>query len=284
MNKPSIYDFLDVTQYLTSHFEWRKSVDSQFSIAKWAAELGFQSKVTLRFILKKQRSISSRMAAVLKANLKLSENEGLYFESLLAYTQAKTTTEKQALGVALMKLQRHQFHQTELPLDAVTRHVFSPIVLTLLTFNDFEKNKTNIAKLLMLEENQAEKILDDLEADGLITQNPDKTYQFTSATFRIPDSPSLKKFYEYWIDRSKAALELPMEVRRYRALKFALTEEEFKDVVEKMNEYSLLLLSKYQSSTLTGRKLYMYESAIFPISETLEFLNDSVVIQENQSH
>ncbi len=60
---------------------------------------------------------------------------------LVSYSQAKTVAERNALGARLMKLQRAEFRQVELPTAAAGRHVFSPVILTLLTFKDIVKNK-----------------------------------------------------------------------------------------------------------------------------------------------
>jgi len=264
--KPIIYDYLDAAQFLNAYLDWLKSQRPGFSIAKWADELGFESKVTLRFILKKQRSISPRTIQVLRANLNLNNNEAEYFDSLVIYSQAKTVAERQALGAALMKLQRGQFQQKILPAATAGRHAFTPVILTLLTFSDIVKDVTHIARLLMIEESEAEKVLTDLLNDGLVSQNQDGTYDFKETTFRVTTSAGLRGYYEYWIDRSKRALDLPLEERRYRSLKFALSKEEFEEVVEKINDYSMLLLSKYQASSLEGKRLYMLESALFPIS------------------
>ncbi|MNJ91379.1 hypothetical protein D3C87_90300 [compost metagenome] len=270
MKKPSIYDYLDVTQYLVDYLTWKKSLHSEFSIAQWASELGVINKVTLRFILKKQRTISAATAKRLEMNLNLTGDEAAYFANLVEYSQAKSVTEKQAVGAMLIKLQRKQFQQVSVPCKTASRHHFTPVVLTLLTFTDIVKNAATLSRLLNLDEETAQKILSELEADGLITRSADATYYFSETTFRIPANPNLKAFYEYWIDRAKEALAMPYEVRRYRALKFALTPEEFNEIVEKMNEYSMVLLSQYQSSQLEGRRLYMYETAVFPISRGME--------------
>ncbi|MBO9665778.1 MAG: TIGR02147 family protein, partial [Bdellovibrio sp.] len=238
-------------------------------------ELGFDSPVTLRFILKKRRNISKTTVKVLISNLRLNDLEANYFENLVAYSQAKTSAEKQALGASLIKIQRQQFQQFMVPTKMMERNVFAPVILTLLTFDDFARTAKNISTLLGLEEATAEEILSSMAADGLITLLDDQTYHFAESTFKVAGGESLKDFYRYWIDRSKQALELPFEQRRYRALKFALTPEEFSEVIEKLNEYSLLLLSKYQSSALEGRRLYMYETAVFPVSKSLECLNAS---------
>jgi uncharacterized protein (TIGR02147 family) len=283
MTRPLLFDYLDVSQYLADYLRWKKSLNSGFSIAKWAAEMGFDNQVTLRFILKKRRSISATTTKALKTYLCHSSEEEKYFEALVAYSQAKTSTEKHALGAILIQLQRKQFKQTFLPPESAGRHLYTPLILTLLTFEDFKKTTENIACLLGLDFESTQEALNNLEHDGLVIKHPNSTYHFSEKTFRISGSSALKDFYRYWIDRAKSALDLPYEVRRYRALNFALTPEEFTEITEQLNDYSLVLLSKYQSSSLEGRRLYMYETAVFPTSQSLEVLKAPALQDSNNS-
>ncbi len=268
MKKLNIFDYLDIIQFLNDYLQGKKAEAGGYSIAKWAKEMRFDNQVTLRFILKKRRAISKSTALALAENLKLSGAETDYFHALIAHGQAKTAVEKQAVGSTLLKLQRGQFQQTAIPAEKAARDVLTPVLLTLLTFEDVPKNVSELARLLEVEPARIDRALQDLVADGVVERTDhQEEYKFGSKTFRVTGGENLKAFYRYWMDRSKDALEMPFEVRRYRALQFALTQEEFTEVTEKMNEYAMMLLTKYQSSELEGRRLYMYKSSVFPISK-----------------
>lgn len=266
--KPSVFEFLDAAQFLKSYFDYRKLLNPKFSLAAWSDEIGIGSKVTLRFILKKQRSISERTACVFKSNLKMTADEGLYFDNLIAYSQAKTVSQRQAFGSALLKFHKNNIDQKELPSEKASHHAFGPLILTLLTFNDLKKDAVTLAHFLMIDRSEVEQIMNQLVTDGLVLKNSDHTYlpAFSENKFRIPDNAALKSYYEYWIDRSKQALALPKETRSYRSLKFALTPDEYTEAVQKLNEYALGLLSRFQSNEFSARQLYMFESALFPVS------------------
>lgn len=266
--KPSIYEFLDVIQYLKCCFQWRQSEQPKFSIASWAEELGVGSRVTLRFILRRQRSLSPRTAQVLISNLKLDDHEAQYFETLRSYSQAKSTIQREAFGKALMKLSKEKFYQKEIQANVGAKNIFGPVILTLLTFADLKKDAKTIAELLEISANEVQSILDDLESDDAIVRLADGTYFFSDNAFQIPNDVSLKKFHEFWIDRARKALELPFNVRRFRALKFALSEDDFEKLLIQINDVAMALLSRFQNdSALTGKRLYLYETILFPVSK-----------------
>jgi len=276
IQKPLIYDFLDAAQFLKSWADYKKTIDPKFSLSQWAKELGFESSATIRFILQRRRNISARTSKVFMVNLALDEMESDYLHHLINYSQAQTITQRKAHGDYLIKIQRQRFQQTRIPAAAASRNVFGPIILTLLTFEDIEKTAANISKLTGLDEMQSTQILEDLAMDGLVKKEIDKTFSFASKCFTIPNDPGLKKYYEYWLERAKQALNLPQHTRKYRSLKFALSEQELNEVVETLNEQAISLLSRYHGNSFTGRKLYMFETALFPILIQNELENKSI--------
>lgn len=272
-NKPSVFDFLDAAQFLQSYFEWRKSLKNSFTIAEWSEELNFGSKVTLRFILKKMRRISERSADIFKKNLFNDESQSKCFDILVSYSQARSASERKAFGTELLYLHRQQMSYKTVDAFVANRNIFGPMVLTLLTFKDFKKNVTTLSYLLKVKPDIIETILKDFENDSVITRNADGDYEFSGDILKIPDNPDLKKFYEYWIEQSKKALSLPIETRKYRAVNFALTNEEYAKVLEKLDEYASSLLNQFNHSHLENRTLYMFESALFPVTERLSSIN-----------
>lgn len=267
--KPDVFDFLDAAQFLQSYFEWRKYLKNGFSIAEWCEELNFGSRVTLRFILKKMRRISSRSGEILKKNLFHTLAEAQCFDALVAYSQAKTSEERKAFGAALLNIHKQRIKFETVDAEVAGQNIFGPLVLTLMTFKDFKKNAKTLSYLLQVDIDLIENILSEFEKAKIISKNQDGHFEFAASLLKIPDNPGLKKFYEYWIDRSKKALSLPVETRKYRALNFALTQEEYQKILEKLDEYAMGLLNQFNNPNLENRTLYMFESSLFPISQRM---------------
>lgn len=266
--KPNIFDFLDLVQFLHEHFTWRKHTNG-LTYTEWCRELGIGSKTLLRFILQRRRKISDRTAHSFRANLSLDENEGKYFDLLLRYTQAPSAVERNALGKSLIALQKSRFNQSQLQAEKAAQDVLSPIILTLLTFKDFVATTENLCTALQQPLSVIQGALDGLTHHGLITLDEKKVYHFAMDSFQIPatdQNAHLRRFHQHWLERAIQAIDLPAETRKFRSLQFALTAEEFQTALEKINEFALSLLVQYHHQSLRDRRLYMFESAIFPIS------------------
>jgi uncharacterized protein (TIGR02147 family) len=282
---PSIYDFLDVAQYLQAYYDGRKSQDKSFTYTAWALELNIGSKTILRFILKRRRNISKKTALVLCANLKLQKNEAEYFFNLVAYSQAKTGSERKLFGDALLKAQRVQYQQYPIEAPLAVKSVYGPILLTLLTFKDIPKTAQHLGLLLNVEAHVIQEVLTDLNQNGLVSSNAAGEYSYTYGNVKVPDSPgneNLLKFYEYWIDQAKHSLRhQPKETRKFRSLKFALSADEFQDIQERLNEFALTLLSRYHNDNMEERRLYMLNTALFPLTNYLESTLDASTSTKN---
>ncbi len=267
---PCIYNFLDVSQYLQAHFDWRKSQTPSFTYTKWAQELNIGSQTILRFILKRRRNITKKTAQVFCENLKLTDNDAQYFMHLVSYSQAKTANDRKIFGEALLKYQRSQYQQNTIPAWVGANNVYGPVILTLLTFTDTPKTIPGISHLLGITQDTTQEVLNELLQQGIVSQNNSGNFHYIHNTVKVPDSPgndNLKRFYDYWMDKAKHSLwNDPVDTRKLRALKFALNEDEFKDIQQRLNEFAVSLLSRYHNDSIEGRRLYMLNSAIFPVT------------------
>ena len=282
--KPSIFDYLDIILYLQSHYQWRKQADRDFSYTNWCTELNLGSKTILRFILQRKRRITEKSARVLKSNLKLSSDaEQLYFDHLLSYSQPKSEAERSAAGAKLISFQRLSYKQLDIDSELATQHALIPVILTLLTFKDFLAHDESIAYFLKKDINEIIQIMNILKTNGIV-QEKYGIYFVNTESFKIADKPdlkSLRKFHEYWLEQSKNAFDLEFKQRRFRSLKFALTESEFENAIERINEFSVSLLSQFHNSQIRGRRLYMLESVLFPLTEI--FTEKNSLRQSNRS-
>ena len=80
-------------------------------------------------------------------------------------------------------------------------------------------------------------------------------------------SEVLKAFHRFWLAQAQKSLDLEFKLRRIRALNFALNQEEFESFVSQLNDFAISVLSKYNHANLEGRRLYMFQSVLFPSVE-----------------
>lgn len=269
---PSIFDYMEVQHFLQDVYLFNKKRDKNFSYAFWAHKLGFSNKTLLRLILQGQRKISLTSRKAFKDFLKLEGLESEYFDALIDYSQAPSSSQKQALGTRLLQLQRRNFVQPEISAElSVVKDVYGPLLLTLISSTEEPFTLQDLQIQLGLEKERLILILKSLEQDGLI-QSQDTKFVATHATFKVADTPghqALRNYYQHWIQKSAEAIHLPFAERRFRSLQILLSEEEFADLNRSFQEFVLANLSRFQHNTTRDRRLYLLNSTLFPVTKTL---------------
>lgn len=264
-----IFDYIDLQLFLTDYYKFQKKSDSRFSYQNWSEKLGLNNKTLLRMIVTGQRKITTKTLHIFRDNLQLTELEKQYFDILVDYSQAKNQQQKQALGVRLIELHRQNFQPAAIPADSVILNdVYGPIVLTIISSSQKALKIEDLENYLPVKKSYLEPILESLLTAGLIKAEGDG-YTATHNTFQIPQSfghKNLRKFYEYWIQHSLKAIDLPAEIRRFRSVQVALSQEEFDETVDKFNDFILNLLSRFENNTIEGRHLYLMNTALFPLT------------------
>lgn len=266
--KIQIFDHMDIGSFLRAIYVMRKAEDKKFSYASWAQDLGFGNKTILRLILLGKRQITSKSAARFKNNMTFDEIESDYFDVLIEYSQAKNRHNRSALGQKLIEIHRRSFKQTTVPIDiGILSDAYGPVILTLLSSSEKALSLTQISECLHLRpEVELQKIMDSLIRSKLISEE-NRLFRADRNNFKIGDhfgASNLKKYYEYWIQKSSEAIEMPPHLRRFRSLHIALSQDEFDEVVKKFNDFALNLLSRFETNTIEQRRLYLMNNVLFP--------------------
>jgi uncharacterized protein (TIGR02147 family) len=266
--KIHVFDYMDARLFLQDYFRLQKKVRSPFSYARWAEELGFANKTILTMILQGQRQITAKSLRAFQEGIGFDALEAEYFEVLVDHGQAKTSSQKQALGLRLIQVQRKNLAPKILAADSnILRSVYGPVVLTAISSAEKPIGATELAKFLGAAPGLIRGVIDDLQAAQLVVAKG-AGFVASQNTFKIADAfghQALREFYTYWIQKSVGAIDLPPEVRRFRSIQVALSPAEFAETVSRINEFAVHLVSRFEKNTITDRDLYMVNSAVFPV-------------------
>lgn len=268
LNKPTVFDYMNINLYLQDFYQFQKSIDSQFSYEFWSRQLGFSNKTLLRMIVMGKRRLTSDSKEKFYRVLDLNSLEKEYFDALTDYCQAQTAKQRQAMGTRLIQVQRMTFVQTEYTADSgILKSVYGPIIMTILCSAENGISSFELATLLNVEKSQIMTVLTELESMGAAVKTSD-VYKANQSSFKVPElfnNQNLKDFYKFWIGKSITAIDLPVEIRRFRSLQIPLSQDEFDEVVKTINDFAMTLLSRFDKNTIDSRKLYLINSAIFPV-------------------
>ena len=81
--KPEILKYKDFRKYLREFYQYKKSVNSQWSYGAWARVLGISSSSTISMILSGQRNPSDKLLNSFIENCGLNNEETQYFANLV---------------------------------------------------------------------------------------------------------------------------------------------------------------------------------------------------------
>lgn len=267
--KPEIKKYLDVLKYLQDFYSYRKSQNRAFSYDVWAKQLGVSDKSYIRLLVLGKRPINPKVAAALCSNLELPPEEEVYFLNLIQYTQAKTREHKDLFGKKLVSLLRNELDRLEI--QAHYEFLSNPILPRLqvmLSFKDISQSASNLAWLLGVKTEEADKGLEKLLQLGLVEKKNDG-YSAVKKSFKVPDHfghLGLDAFYRRNLEEAQNAIDLPKEERRFKSLFLPLNPDEFGEFLSNLQVFVNEQLFKFNADEYSGRRLYQAHFNLIPVT------------------
>ncbi len=266
--KVSVFEYMNISLFLQDYYQLQKSLNQKFSYENWSQALGFSNKTLLRMIVQGKRQITENSKIKFQQVIKFNPLEKEYFDVLVDYSQAKSAKQRQVIGSRLIQIQRQTFIQAQFSATSeLVKSAYGPIILTIISSVTEPISAAHIAELLKLETTQVSAVLNELEMAKAIIKTS-TGYMAEQTSFKIPDlfgHQNLKTFYKFWIEQSAKAMDLPPEIRRYRSLQIPLSKDEFEEVVHKVNDFAMTLLCQFEKNTMHERKMYLINTALFPV-------------------
>jgi len=106
---PQIFQYLDYREYLRDYYEERKVEQPFFSYRYFAQKIQLDPGTLLK-ITRLKAHLSSKSVSQVLAYLKLSSQESMYFETMVSFGKAKTSTEHQKFYEELLKIKDLDSH------------------------------------------------------------------------------------------------------------------------------------------------------------------------------
>jgi uncharacterized protein (TIGR02147 family) len=271
--KPQLKKYLSISQYLQDFYLYRKSLNKNFSYAAWSTQLGIKNKAYLRLMVLGRRPIGQEILKKFVEVLQLTTDEIDYFIILAAYSQSKSSAEKDVLGSRLVSIVRRDFEQEPLELSAeFLSHPLLPKLHSLLSFKDLKKDAETLARHLSVTTQDIEEGILRLKQFGLLSE-AEGDFTITTPNFKVSDKfkdQGMRAFYKNLFDGAEKAMDLPSEARRFRSLFFAMNESEIKELNKRLDDFAREVLARHDFEELEDRQLYQLHYNFYPLSERVE--------------
>ncbi|HWA78597.1 MAG TPA: TIGR02147 family protein [Polyangiaceae bacterium] len=170
----AVYAYLDYRAFLRDHYAAKKESSRAFSYRSFSKRAGVSSPNYLKLVIDGKRSLSPKMAERFAYACALDPDATRYFVHLVAFNQAKTSSERAEYYDKLAGFQSYrQAHKLEIAHAAYYSDWYMPAIRELVASASFREDPEWIAdqlipKIAPLQARRALEILMDL---GLLVRN-----------------------------------------------------------------------------------------------------------------
>ncbi len=267
----NIYEYENYRDFLRDFFVERKRRCSDFSQRSFAQKAGFGSHSYLPYVIKGTRNLSPKAVEQVAQALELSEREAAYFRELVGYTQAGSSSEREARfrqmntirrNTSFYKLRRHQYKYFD--------EWYYPVIRELATMGDWHGDYEFLASLCSpnITAAEARKAVEALVEMELIV--PDGgTYVQTDATVVADDLPRhlLCKARTAYMKRAiEASDRLGPDESNFSSATIALTPEQFKEISGMFDWFHRKVVAA-AAETSSADRVYQLNLQLFPLSK-----------------
>lgn len=267
----NVFEYTDYRKFLKDAYDQRRKANANFSYRFIASRVGFASPGFFTNVLKGKKDISLKLAHKFAELFKLGRKEKDYFEALVLFNKATSTSEKKEYldrllalrGSSVKKLGAEQYeyfekwHYTAVR-EAMALHPFR---------GDYRALAALISPSITVAE--AKKAVEVLERLGLVKPGPDGVYERTDAVVSAGDEISkvlLNAYQLQAMDLAKHALEhLPSGTRNFSTLTLSVSGNTYLAMVEELRAFRRRLLEMAKNSPDPDR-IYQMNFHVFPLT------------------
>ncbi|MEO6094214.1 MAG: TIGR02147 family protein [Fibrobacteria bacterium] len=267
----SIFTYNDYRQYLKDHFEDQKARKPAFSHRFLLRKLGVTSSGFLANILSGRRHLPSSHVSRLVAALGLGKKGGRYFETLVAFNQAKKVGDKTALFQELVQQKPAEFKL----MDGLQLKLFSTwyyvAIRELVFFFPMREEYETLARKLVppIRPSEARAAVQDLLEIDLLERDGRGYLRQKQRALSTGDevrSVHAAKYQRATMDLAKGALDrIPHEDRDISTLTLTLSNRSFQAAVDEVRALRKRLLKLAVDESAPDR-VFQCNLQLFPLS------------------
>lgn len=267
-----VYGYLDYRAFLRDFYAAKKAKSRAFSYRAFSKRAGVASPNYLKLVVEGQRSLSAKMAEKFAHACGLDSDAGRYFVHLVAFNQAKTSSERTLHYGKLTSFQHYrQAHKLEIAHAAYYSDWFMPAIRELAAARDFRADPEWIADQLIpnITPLQAARALETLVELGLLVE--DEAGRLVQADALLSTGPETRglhiaAFHRVMTQRALDSIDLvPAQDRDISSLTLCLSRgglRAFKERIQRMRR-ELLELSALEADP---EQVVQINFQLFPLS------------------
>lgn len=274
---PSVYDYLDVRQYLRLYREIRKENDPSFTNIYICFELGQKnSKGYFNNVINGRVKIGPTIVTRFIKLLDLDRRESSYFKILVKYSQCAEKNDKEVLLRKLISLNPHSC--TEISKESISyyqhwRHAVIRALLDIIDFDGTDLDLLTNKLIISMRKQDIKKSFDLLLSNGMISKNSMGFYKPVdkSITHNSQIQQALLLQYQtmQFGHSQKVMLDRDVRPQKTTSMTLSISQETYSIVKEKIDILKSEIRALASNEQGKSEQLFQLNLHLFPHSKEL---------------
>jgi uncharacterized protein (TIGR02147 family) len=267
-----VFNYTDYRKFLRDRIAELKAVDKKFTYQFIAHSAGFKSPGFVTQVLQGKSNLPDRFISELADLLQLKKREARYFELMVRYNQAKSHVEKKKYFEKMTVFKKGRQRTLDPDEFLFYDKWYYSAIRAILNYRKFDGDYKKLAKAVVpaIKPAEARKAVAVLEQLGLIARDRNGRYELTDkhiTTGLDTDSVVINNFVVNTLEIAKDALyTFPKDKRRLSALTLSVSEEGFRDIRKRIDEFRAELVERVQKDRGIDR-VYQVNFQLFPLTD-----------------
>ena len=278
MNQVAIFNYTNPRQFLLDALQEKQKSQSDFSVRKWAKEMGLTSHSILVMILQGKRPLRMKHAAFLSKGLNLSTQEKLFLQALIQFDTAKSIEEKELCRLWLSELNPGgQYKTCEIDQFMVISHWVHMTILSMTNLKNFDGSAEQIHKLLKGKASihEVRSALNRLYELKLIRRNSNGKVEATYERVTSKDdvvNKGVREYHRQVIDLAKNAIEeQSVEEREFQSFSLGIPHERLVLAKTMIRKFRTQFVKAMSADTGSADDVYQFNLQFFRLTENPMF-------------
>jgi uncharacterized protein (TIGR02147 family) len=269
---PEVFEYLDYRKFLRDFYKSRKRNGRGFSYRAFSRRAQLQSPNYLKLVIEGQRNLTGSMANRFANACGLDGDDAAYFENLVQFNQAKTSSERASFYDRLRSFRRYRRVQ-KLEVDQADYHStwYLPAIRELAARSDFRDDPEWIAKKVLppISVSEAKRALDILFRLGLVARGEDGRVRQTDV--HVSTGPEtlgvhIATYHRTMMERASEAIDLVKATQRdISSLTLCLGPDGLAELKLRIQAFRRELL-KLSEDDPSPRQVVQLNMQLFPLS------------------
>lgn len=267
-----LFEYFDYQEFLREYYEEKKRKNPYMSYRYLGQHLKLDPGFLLK-VLQGKLHLADRSIGIICSFLKFTEPESRYFEMLVKYNKAKTTSDIKLYFEKLTALRETRARPVEESQYAFYQKWYHSAIHALLSIYEFKGNYKELASLLTpsITAMQARESIKLLKKIGLIKFGDDGVYRPTDAFVTTGEkwrSVAIRDFQKETIKLSEQSLDLHEKERRdISTVTVALSAKDLTEIRERIRQFRKSILTLDNDNV--PDTVYQVNIQVIAVTETL---------------